>query len=211
MTLIGMFDSPFVRSVAISLKMFAIPFEHLNWSVGKDFDRIREFNPLGRVPTLVLDDGEVLIESSAMLDYLDERVGPQRALLPASGAERRTALRIIALAFGAAEKSRDQIYERTFKPQEKWHQPWIDRCHLQMQGALEELERIASQKGEGQWLVGGRFTRADLMAACIFTVLRDALDPLLQKQFPKLAAHLQRCDALPEFRATYLPWSEPKS
>jgi glutathione S-transferase len=182
----------------------------LNWSVGKDFDRIREYNPLGRVPTLVLDDGEVLIESSAMLDYLDERVGPKRALLPASGAERRAALRIIALAFGAAEKSRDQIYERTFKPQEKWYQPWIDRCHLQMEGALAELERIASQKGEGQWLVGGRFTRADLMVACIFTVLRDALDPQLQKQFPKLAAHVQRCDALPEFRTTYLPWIAPR-
>ncbi len=210
MMLIGMFDSPFVRSVAISMKMFDIPFDHLDWSVGKDFDRIREYNPLGRVPTLVLDDGEVLIESSAMLDYLDERVGPKRALLPASGAERRAALRIIALAFGAAEKSRDQIYERTFKPQEKWYQPWIDRCHLQMEGALAELERIASQKGEGQWLVGGRFTRADLMVACIFTVLRDALDPQLQKQFLSLAAHLQRCDALPEFRTTYLPWIAPR-
>ena len=211
MMLIGMFDSPFVRSVAISLDMLDIPFEHVNWSVGKDFDRIRQYNPLGRVPTLVLDDGEVLIESSAMLDYLDERGGPQRALLPPAGAERRTALRIIALAFGAAEKSRDQIYERTFKPKEKWHQPWIDRCHRQMRGALEQLERIASERGASQWLASERFTRADLMVACIFTVLRDALEPDLQQQFPKLAAHLRRCDELPAFKATYLPWIAPQT
>ena len=71
MILIGMFDSPFVRRVAVTMNLLAIPFEHRNWSVGKDFDRIREFNPLGRVPTLVLADGESLIESAAILDYLD--------------------------------------------------------------------------------------------------------------------------------------------
>ena len=59
MLLIGMFDSPFVRRVAISMKLLELPFEHANWSVGKDFDRIREYNPLGRVPTLVIGRGEM--------------------------------------------------------------------------------------------------------------------------------------------------------
>src|SRR5258708_1943963 len=89
MILIGMFDSPFVRRVAVTMNLLAIPFEHRNWSVGKDFDRVREFNPLGRVPTLVLADGESLIESAAILDYLDDFVGPKRALLPPSGRDRR--------------------------------------------------------------------------------------------------------------------------
>jgi len=93
MILIGMFDSPFVRRVAVSMKLLAIPFEHRNWSVGKDFDRIREFNPLGRVPTLVLDDGESLIESATILDYLDDFVGPARSLLPPAGRDRREAAR----------------------------------------------------------------------------------------------------------------------
>jgi len=62
MILIGMFDSPFVRRVAVSMHLLDLPFEHRNWSVGKDFDQIRRYNPLGRVPTLVLDDGESLIE-----------------------------------------------------------------------------------------------------------------------------------------------------
>ena len=55
MLLIGMFDSPFVRRVAITMKLLDLPFEHGNWSVGKDFDRIREYNPLGRVPVLVTE------------------------------------------------------------------------------------------------------------------------------------------------------------
>src|SRR5579862_8370089 len=98
-----MFDSPFVRRVAVSMKLLAIPFEHANWSVGKDFDRIRQYSPLGRAPALVLDDGEVLSESAMILDYLDQRVGQQRALLAPGGNVRREALRLMALSIGAAE------------------------------------------------------------------------------------------------------------
>src|SRR5512134_3194665 len=125
MLLIGMFDSPFVRRVAISMKLLDIPFEHGNWSVGKDFDRIRNYNPLGRVPTLVTDKGESLMESGAILDHLDELAGPERALLPRTGAERRQALNLMAMATGAAEKGLAQIYERIFRPETKRHQPWV--------------------------------------------------------------------------------------
>jgi glutathione S-transferase len=208
--LIGMLDSPFVRAVAIAMQRFQIPYEHLNWSVGKDFDRIREYNPLGRVPTLVLDDGETLIESSAMLDYLDEQVGPGRALLPRSGRDRLAALRIIAMATGAAEKGRDQMYERAFKPPEKWHEPWLERCRMQMHGALAELERIAATKSVAPWLVGERFTRADLMVTCIFTLLSEALAATFKPgDYPKLRTHVARCEEFPEFKSTYTPWSAP--
>lgn len=210
MKLIGMLDSPFVRAVAISMKRCGIPYEHLNWSVGKDFDRILEYNPLGRVPTLVLDDGESLIESSAILDYLDERGGPERALLPRSGPERLAALRIIAMATGAAEKARDQMYERAFKPPEKWHEPWLERCRLQMHGALAELERIAAKRGPTEWLVGERFSRADLMVSCITTLLTEALAATFKPgDYPRLRALVARCEALPEFKATHEAWTAP--
>src|SRR6202140_2812140 len=130
-----MFDSPFVRRVAVSMQLLDIGYEHANWSVGKDFDRIRQYNPLGRVPTLVLDDGEVLSESAGILDYLDDGVGPTRALLPAAGRARREALRQIAMATGAAEKGRDQIYEHAFRPPEKGHVPWLERWGTQLKGA----------------------------------------------------------------------------
>ena len=143
MILIGMFDSPFVRRVAVSMNLLEIPYEHRNWSVGKDFELIRQFNPLGRVPTLVLPDGEALIESGAILDFLDESAGSERALLPRSGKERREALRIVSIAVGAAEKGVLQVYERAFRPGEKRHEPWIERCRTQMQSALAELDRVA--------------------------------------------------------------------
>lgn len=212
MKLIGMLDSPFVRPVAISMKLFGMPFEHLNWSVGKDFERIREYNPLGRVPTLVLNEGESLMESSAILDYLDELAGRERALLPRSGPERRAALRIIAIATGAAEKGRDQMYERAFRPEEKWHEPWLERCRMQMHGALAELERSAAEKGASPWLIAGRMTRADMMVACIFTLLNDALASTFKRgDYAELRAHVAQCEERPEFKATRTAWAAPSN
>jgi len=126
MILVGMFDSPYVRRVAISMTLLDIAFEHRNWSVGRDFGRIREFNPQGRVPTLVLDDGEVLVESAMILDYLDQRVGPQRALLAAEGRMRRQAQALMALATGAVDKGILVVMERIFRPVEKHHAPFLD-------------------------------------------------------------------------------------
>src|ERR1039457_4879537 len=111
-----MFDSPFVRRVAVSMNLLGMPFEHRNWSVGRDFELIRQFNPLGRVPTLVQPDGEALIESAAILDYLDDCAGPERALLPSTVKDRREALRLMAIAIGAAEKGVSQLYETVFRP-----------------------------------------------------------------------------------------------
>jgi glutathione S-transferase len=206
--LIGMFDSPFVRRVAITMKLLAIPFEHRNWSVGKDFDLIREFNPLGRVPTLVLDDGEALIDSAAILDYLDDFVGPSRALLPPAGRDRREALRAMSIAVGAAEKGVLQVYESVFRPEEKRHEPWVDRCRVQMQGALAELERSAAGRGD-RWLVGGRMTQADITASCVFTFLCDALGAKTAGVYPSLAGLTERCERLPEFRPSKLAFAAP--
>lgn len=211
MLLIGMFDSPFVRRVAIAMKMTGLPFEHANWSVGKDFARVREFNPLGRVPTLVLPNGEKLIESSAILDYLDELVGPERALLPPSGPDRRQALNLMAMATGAAEKGVAQMYERIFRPEAKRHQPWVDRLRLQMSASLAAIDRYMGERGVAQWLVGKRMTQADITAVCAFTFLNDTLrvaaDPAMLQSLQTLAS---RCEAMPAFVETRVPFSAPK-
>ena len=208
MILIGMFDSPFTRRVAISATVLGIPFEHRNWSVGKDFDRIREFNPLGRVPALVLDDGETLVESAMILDWLDEQVGPQRALLPASGTARRQALNFIALATGAADKGIHIVIERAFRPEEKRHAPWTDRCRVQVEGALGELDRLCAAAAHSQWLLGDAMTQADITLACYTTYLRDAV-PLDLSAFPALKERVQRCEALPVFQQFYVPFYTP--
>jgi glutathione S-transferase len=212
MLLIGMFDSPFVRRVAVSMKLLGIPFEHANWSIGRDFDRIREYNPLGRVPTLVTDEGEKLMESAAILDYLDERAGPESALLPHSGPDRRQALNLMAMATGAAEKGVLQVYERAFRPEDKRHQPWVDRCRIQMSGSLAAIDRYLGERGVAQWLVGKRMTQADITVACVFTFLDDTLRIAAERvMFQSLASLAARCEALPAFQETRVPFFVPNS
>jgi glutathione S-transferase len=208
MILLGMLDSPFVRRVAVSLHLLEVPFEHKNWSVGAEFELIRQFNPLGRVPTLVQPDGESLIDSSAILDFLDESA-EQRALLPRSGQPRREALRIISIALGAAEKGVLQLYEVAFRPEEKRHEPWVERCRNQMHGALAELDRLALSRGD-TWLVGARMSQADVTVTCVFTFLCDALQVSQSWMiYPGLAAFAARCEALPAFRSTRVPFHPP--
>ncbi len=209
MILIGMFDSPFVRRVAVSMNLLKLPFEHRNWSVGRDFERIRQFNPLGRVPTLVPPGSEALIESHAILDYLDELAGPERALVPRSGKERRETLRIMAIATGAAEKGVAQVYETVFRPAEKRHRPWTDRCNTQMDAALAALDRAAKDRN-GSWLVGDRMSQADITATCAFTFLVEA--PALDceaSRYPGLAAIAASCEALPEFHSVKAKFFPP--
>ncbi len=206
MLLIGMFDSPFVRRVAITMKLLDMPFEHANWSIGRDFDRIREYNPLGRVPTLVIGNGESLMESGAILDYLDEAAGRDHALLPPAGADRRLALKLMAMATGAAEKGVLQVYEGVFRPEEKRHRPWLERLRVQMSASLAAIDRYAGERGASQWLVGKRMTQADITAACVFTFLNDTLKVASDRvMFQSLATLAARCESLPAFQDTRVP------
>src|SRR4051812_13163401 len=110
MILIGQYDSPFVRRVAIALHHYGLAFEHRPWSVWGNAAQIAQLNPLRRVPTLLLDDGCALVETFAILDSLDELVPPERTLVPRSGKARRDILRIAALAAGVADKAVTLLY-----------------------------------------------------------------------------------------------------
>src|SRR5215813_430357 len=105
MILIGQYDSPFVRRVGIALTLYGMPFEHKPWSTFGDADKIRPYNPLTRVPTLVLDDGEVLIESHCILDYLDSRVPAEKRMVPVAEPARHRAMKVAALGVHTAEKA----------------------------------------------------------------------------------------------------------
>jgi glutathione S-transferase len=207
-TLIGMYDSSYTRRVAITMDLLGLPFEHRAWSVGRDFDRIRAYNPLGRVPTLVLDDGEVLVESAAILDHLDQVAGPQRALLPASGAARRQAQTLVALATGAMDKGILIVLERIFRPEAMRSETFLARCHAQVHGTLAELERHCAARSDHAWLVGEAMTQADISVACFATHLGEAV-PVDLGPYQALAAHVARCEALPVFRRHYQPFYQP--
>ena len=105
MKLIGTYVSPYARRVATALVSRAIPYEHEGLNGYADPIRAREFNPVGKVPVLELDDGERLIDSGAILDHINELVGPERALIPESGAARRSALRLSAISATVCEQT----------------------------------------------------------------------------------------------------------
>ncbi|MGQ0502832.1 MAG: glutathione S-transferase family protein [Panacagrimonas sp.] len=204
MQLIGMFDSPFVRRVAVSMNLLGMPFEHRNWSVGADFERIRQYNPLGRVPTLVLDDGEALAESGAILDFLDQQAGPDRALLPDFGADRQRALQLMAQAVGAAEKGVLMIYEGAFRPAEKRHEPWVARCRTQMEAGLAVLDQACAAR-DGAWLVGNGMTQADITLACVFRFLAETQSLGADARFRHIARHAAGLERLPAFSSVAPP------
>jgi glutathione S-transferase len=208
--LIGMLDSPFVRRVAVSMQLLGMSYEHGNWSVGRDYERIRQYNPMVKVPTLVLDDGEVLSESSAILDYLDQGVGSSRSLLPAEGRPRREALKLMALAIVAGEKGRDQLQEIFFRPEDKRYGPWMERLQSQMHAGLALLDSYCKSRGEGQWLIGEGMTQADITATCVFTFLSDAMpDSEVSAKYLSLSTLVARCEDLDAFKRTRQPYFRP--
>ena len=140
LSLIGHYDSPYVRRVAVTLTVLGMPFERMRLSVFSNAEALAAYNPLGRVPALVLDNGECLVDSAAILDHLDESAGPSRALLPGNGKERRDALQMMALATGAIDKAMAIAYEHRRSP-DKIDAGWIARCDGQLARALGEIDK----------------------------------------------------------------------
>jgi glutathione S-transferase len=203
MILIGQYDSPFVRRVGVALTEYGLAFEHRRWSVWGDAEKIAAYNPLRRVPTLVLDDGTSLLESGAILDALDEMVGPQRAMLPRQGAARRDALRVVALATGTTDKAVSLLYEPLHHdhPSERW----IARCRLQIGEGLRALEADRARRS-GPWWMGEALSHADVAVGCLLRFVREAHPGLFDEAgAPRLAAHAARCEERPSFRAVTQP------
>jgi glutathione S-transferase len=197
MILVGQYDSPYVRRVAVSLRALGFSYEHDTRSVFGDFQAMLQVNPLARIPSLILDSGETLIDSAAILDWLDEEVGPERALLPRSGEARRRALRRIALATGAIDKVGAANYERLIRPKAFRWPEWIDRCLTQGQGAIAEL-------ATEPWPDSAPLDQAQITTACMIRYVRMTdPDTLPEGRFPALDALSARCEARPELRATF--------
>jgi len=193
MQLIGMLDSPFVRRVAITFDLQDIPFEHKALSVFRNFDEFAAINPTVKAPTLVLDDGSFLIDSTLMLEYGDALTG--RSLLPAAPAARACALRAIGPALAACEKTAQIVYEHSLRPAEKVHQPWLDRVQEQLLAALTLLE------AEVDAFDVDALDQAAVTAAVTWSFVRLMVPQIVAGDaFPRLAAWTARAEALPVFR-----------
>ena len=208
MILIGQYDSPFVRRVAIALDIYGLAYEHRTWSTFGDAALLAPFNPLRRVPTLILDDGETLIDSFAILDWLDESVGPERALIAPRGEPRRRALKICALATGLADKAVGLLYERILHKETS--PVWVERCKAQISDVLDMLEADRAAKRTAYWF-GETIGHADIAVACAIRFTREAHPALFDPaRWPVLERHARGCEALEPFRRIVQPLNPPK-
>lgn len=207
MRLIGQYDSPFVRRVGIALTLYGMDFEHLPWSTFGDWEKFVAQNPLRRVPALVLDDGEALIDSAAILDYLDQQAGADRALIARSGPARRAALHRIALATGTADKAVSFFYARLFST--GLDHDFAARCEGQISAGLASLDAACQAKGAGWWHGAGP-GHDDVAVACVARFLFEAYPHLVNRaDYPALAGHSAMAEALPAFQAISQPFIPP--
>ena len=208
MILIGQYDSPFVRRVAIAMRLYGLGFEHRSWSTFGEGDEIAAFNPLRRVPTLVLDDGEALIESTAILDYLDEIIGADKAMIARTGPQRRQCLKICALATGLADKAVSLLYERVLRKNQQ-SKIWVERCETQIVAVLDVLEKARAKVASPYWF-GEKISHADVAVACVLRFTAEAHRQLFgPARYPALGAHAARCEALATFKEIVQPLIPP--
>jgi len=207
MILIGQYDSPFVRRVAIALRLYRLPFEHRPWSVFGDADKVRALNPLMRVPTLVLDDGEVLVDSPSMIDFLDSLVPAERAMFPRHEPERRRALKVAALAMGLADKAVSLFYE--MKLHREVSDVWAGRCRTQIGAVLAALEADRVGRPGAYWF-GEEIGHADIAVAVALRFLGEAHPQLgSSSDYPALSSHAAQLEALPVFQEIAQPFIPP--
>jgi glutathione S-transferase len=203
MQLIGYLDSPFVRRVAITMQFLGIDYTHRELSIFRDFDEFRLINPMVKVPTLVLDDGRILIDSTLIINFLESRIAG-RSLMPDDAHEYVAASQHTGVALIAMEKVAQLIYETSHRPRDRQHGPWIKRLEQQLEGAAGLMEAAVSECADSPstWLLGDTLSQADISIAVawrfILHIERANLDP---KSYPSLMRFSKRAEALPQFIA----------
>ena len=194
MKLVGMLDSPYVRRVAIALDLYGVDFEQQSLSVFSTFAEFARINPVVKAPTLVLDDGTVLMDSSLILDYFEALAPADKKLLPQTAAARARDLQVIGLALAACDKSVQIYYEHNLRPTEKLHEPWLERVTGQLLAAYGGLEKLLAN-APGQPL-----NLASLSAAVAWSFSRYAVPSVVKAEdFPNLQRHAQWAEQHPAF------------
>lgn len=198
MKLIGMLDSPYVRRVAISLDLMGVSFEHVALSVFSAFETFSAINPAVKAPSLVLDDGTVLMDSTLIIDYFEALIPPGKKLMPQQAMPLAASLRILGLALAACEKAVQIVYEYKLRPEEKRHQPWLERVTGQLLAACREWE---TELVRGQPAVQNRPDQADITSAVAWSFIQLMVaDVVRADDFQTLQAHAARLEGTELFK-----------
>ena len=199
MQLVGMLDSPFVRRVAITMRMLNVSYEHKPLSIFQTYDEFRQLNPLVKVPTLICDDGEWLVDSTLIIDYIESLAG--RSLMPVDPLQRRVALQRIGVALVAMEKVAQRIYELKVRPEEYRYEPWLERLNEQLLSAIDAME-LSVGGVDDNWMFGEQPSQADITTAVAWRFVNHAAPAIASiEQRPALVEFSLRAEKSPEFLA----------
>lgn len=201
MELIGMLDSPFVRRVAVTLLVAKIPFRHRPISLFRHIDQFTALSPLLKAPSLVLDDGVVLVESNVILDYLGTIHPAVEALAIGRSASPLRAARATGVAMTVAEKAVQAHYERALRSPEQRSDEWMERVGRQLRAGLEALEAELPETG---WIGGEKLGGADIAVACVWgfvqTTIADLVELVDVRLYSRLSDFCARAESLQAFR-----------
>lgn len=198
MKLIGSLTSPYVRKIRILLLEKQLDFEFVNDSPWEAGTHVPDFNPLGKVPALVSDAGEVFFDSPVIGDYI-ETLGEHSPQMPQNALEAVRVHQFEALADGIADAGVAWLWESR-RPADKQDPAVITRQRDKVERGLNFLEKHLET---AEWLYGNAFSRADIAAACALLWLDFRLPSCAWREgHPALTAYVERLGQRPGFVAT---------
>lgn len=198
MKLLGMLDSPYARRVAVSLALYDIRFEHESISVFSQFDTFSKTNPVVKAPTLVLDSGIVLMDSSLILNYVEDSVNESLKLMPQTSAKREQAYSILGFALAACEKAIQYVYEYHVRPEEKRYQAWVDRITQQLISACHEWNKALDIYLRHD---DRRIDQVMVTTAVVWTCIHKKIPGVVDiNAYPHIQALTQKLEQLPAFQ-----------
>jgi glutathione S-transferase len=203
MKLISATPSPYARKVRIQLIEKGIPFELVTEVPWNSDTTVPLYNPLEKVPVLLLDDGRAVYESAFILEWI-ERTHPQPPLMPTDDAAYLEARRFMVLADGICDAGLLLFFERAREPAHQ-SKPWMARQLRKIEGGLAALERDIGERG---FAVGDRLSLADISVAAPLGWLKvRAPDLDWPRRFPGLAVYYERLSQRESFKAT-VPYAQ---
>jgi len=199
MKLLGSVPSPYTRKVRIVLVEKKIECEIQPVDVQPVENPVNAHNPLGKIPTLVLDDGSALYDSRVIVEFLDGK-SPISRLIPEDLRDRVAVRRWEALADGVLDAGLLVRYESLREATER-SKAWTDK---QLARVRRGLAQMASDLGERGWCHGERYSLADIAVGCCLGWLgfRKPGDVNWHAEYPSLAKHYEKLMARPAFAET---------
>lgn len=192
-----MLDSPYVRRVAISLEFLGVTFLHESVSVFSTFEKFQGINPVVKAPTLVCEDGTVLMDSTLILHFVEATQANAFSLWSKNPELLQQEMRAVGLALAACEKSVQMVYERNLRPVEAQYEPWLARIRGQLLAAYAGLEEEIQLR---PWVFAQSKSQAAITSAIAWQFTQSMLAELVPaSDYPGLLELSERMEDMPEF------------